>query len=199
VPTEPWVRQRETQQLQNKPPPKAVTEARQQPAAIDRSIGRSWLDAARAGDLPVLQGLLQQQPQLLNYQGAGISYAFVGNSALHWAAAKGHKACVAWLLQQRAAVGAVNEAGATVLHTAVEHGQAGCAEVLVLAGGADLQAQDGYGQSVLSIAGARTGGCSRGGGVVCAEQLLLWEEARKLQQQDRWGRVGHCCGCCGHV
>lgn len=156
----------------------------QQPAAVDRTMGRSWLDAARAGDLPLLQALLQQQPQLLNYRGAGISYAFVGNSALHWASAKGHRACVAWLLQQGAAVDSVNEAGASALHTAVEHGQPGCAEMLVLLGGADLQAQDGYGQSVLTVAGGSSSS-SRGGGKVRAEQLLLWDEARKLQQQDR--------------
>lgn len=196
VPTESRVPAQGAQQQQDLQQPTPAAEVQQQQAVIERSTGRSWLDAARAGDLPVLQSLLQQQPQLLNYRGAGISYAFVGNSALHWAAAKGHKACVVWLLQRGAAVGAVNEAGASVLHTAVEHGQAGCAEVLVLAGGADLQVQDGYGQSVLSIAGARAGGGSRTGGVVRAEQLLLWDEARKLQQQDRWVRF-RCCNCFG--
>jgi ankyrin repeat protein len=126
-------------------------------------------------------------PQLLDYRGAGISYAFVGNSALHWAAAKGHRACVMWLLQQGASVGAVNEAGSTALHTAVEHQQPGCAGVLVLQGGADVQAEDGYGQRVASLAGTRgsRGSSSSSRGGVLAEQLLLWDQARKLQQQDR--------------
>lgn len=173
-------------------PPAAQAAAgamQQQPAAIDRALGRRWLDAARAGDLQVLQALLLQAPQLLDYRGAGISYAFVGNSALHWAAAKGHTTAVAWLLRQGAAVAAANEAGASALHTAVEHGQPGCAEALVLLGGAEIQAADGYGQSVLSLAGTDSG--SRGRGcVVRAEQLLLWGEARKLQQQEAgWGNV----------
>lgn len=166
----------------------------QQPAAFDRALGRRWLDAARAGDLRVLQALLLQAPQLLDYRGAGISYAFVGNSALHWAAAKGHTAAVAWLLRQGAAVAAANEAGASALHTAVEHGQPGCAEALVLLGGAEIQAADGYGQSVLSLAGTDGGSRGRGCCAVRAEQLLLWDEARKLQQQQggcnpNWGNV----------
>jgi hypothetical protein len=116
-------------------------------------------------------------PLLLHHRGTGTSYAFVGNSALHWAAAKGHRRCVKWLLQQGAAVGAMNEAGAAPLHTAVEHGQPGCAQLLVLLGCGDVGAQDGYGQTVLSLA--------RSTGVRGEQQLLLWEEARKLQQQDR--------------
>jgi len=163
--------------------------------AVERGLGRSWLDAARAGDLHCMQQLLLQDPRLLNYRGAGISYAFVGNSALHWAAAKGHVAVVCWLLQQGAAVPAGNEAGSTALHTAVEHGQPACAELLVLMGGADVQAADGYGQSAVSIAAAAGGSAgrrtdnssssSRGSSGVLAEQLLLWDQARKLQQQDR--------------
>lgn len=163
--------------------------------AVERGLGRSWLDAARAGDLHCMQQLLLQDSRLLNYRGAGISYAFVGNSALHWAAAKGNVAVVCWLLQQGAAVSAGNEAGSTALHTAVEHGQPACAQLLVLMGGADVQAADGYGQSAVSIAaaaggsaGRRTGSSSsssRGSSGVLAEQLLLWDQARRLQEQDR--------------
>lgn len=82
-----------------------------------------------------------------------------------------------WLLQQGAAVGAVNEAGASPLHTAVEHGQPGCAQLLVVLGGGNVGAQDGYGQTVLSLA--------KSTGVRGEQQLLLWDEARKLQQLDR--------------
>lgn len=82
-----------------------------------------------------------------------------------------------WLLQQGAAVGAVNEAGASPLHTAVEHGQLGCAQLLVVLGGGNVGAQDGYGQTVLSLA--------KSTGVRGEQQLLLWDEARKLQQLDR--------------
>jgi hypothetical protein len=75
----------------------AGTSSRQQPAAnradsssndgnagaaasIDRQLGRSWLDAARAGDLRLLQAMAAAHPQLITYCGLGTSYALIGNS-----------------------------------------------------------------------------------------------------------------------
>jgi hypothetical protein len=49
-------------------------------AVIDKQLGRSWLDAARAADLRLLQAMAAAQPQLLNYCGQGTSYALIGNS-----------------------------------------------------------------------------------------------------------------------
>jgi hypothetical protein len=43
-------------------------------------LDRSWLDAARAGDLRLLQAMAAAQPQLISYCGAGTSYALIGNS-----------------------------------------------------------------------------------------------------------------------
>lgn len=120
-------------------------------AAVISSTARSWLDAARQGALTTMQSLLSQHCQLLRYQGTGTSYAFTGNSALHWAAAKGHIEVVCWLLQQGADIQQVNEAGEAALHTAVGHGQVACAQVLVLQGGADVHMQDGLGQSALEV------------------------------------------------
>lgn len=117
------------------------------------STGRSWLDAARSGNLPAMQSQLAAQPKLLQYCGTGTTYAFTGNTALHWSAAKGHVEVVQWLLQQEADVYQVNEAGETALHTAVGHGQPGCAQVLVLAGGADVHMQDGLGLSAMQVSG----------------------------------------------
>lgn len=119
--------------------------------ATASSAGRSWLDAARYGDLHTMQSQLAAHPELLQYSGTGTSYAFTGNSALHWSAAKGHVGIVRWLLQQGADVHQVNQAGETAVHTAVGHGQAGCAQVLVLQGGADVQVQDGLGQSAVQV------------------------------------------------
>jgi hypothetical protein len=75
----------------------AGTSSRQQPAAnradsssnggnagaaagIDRQLGRSWLDAARAGELRLLKAMAAAHPQLITYCGLGTSYALIGNS-----------------------------------------------------------------------------------------------------------------------
>lgn len=69
-------------------------------APLDRSLGRAWLDAARAGDVARLASLLSAAPELLLYRGEGCSYAVIGNSALHWAAANGHHGALTWLLER---------------------------------------------------------------------------------------------------
>jgi ankyrin repeat protein len=194
--------------------------------AMERSVGRAWLDAARAGDVAALRALLAAHPSLLAYSGTGTSYAFTGNSALHWAAAKGHARVAAWLLQQGSCprehphagaaattsagapptrqqlCAARNQAGATALHTAVEHGQWGAARVVVLAGAADVTAVDGLGQTPLSMSSSSAGG-SR------ALELQMWAHAAELQatRARPWhvcdmqrllalaGRQGHAAAC----
>ena len=51
-----------------------------------------WLDAARYGKLHSMKGLLKaagkHKADLVAYSGAGTSYALMGHTALHWAAAK---------------------------------------------------------------------------------------------------------------
>ncbi|KAF6252434.1 ankyrin repeat-containing domain protein [Scenedesmus sp. NREL 46B-D3] len=149
-------------------------------AGVDRQLGRSWLDAARAGDLRLLQAMAATYPQLLAYCGLGTSYALIGNSALHWCAAKGHMHCLEWLLQQGAARVSTlrNQADATALHTAAEHGQAACARLLVLRGGADVQQLDGLGQSAVQAAAGV-------GHQVLAQQLMLWELVLQMAGTDR--------------
>jgi len=50
------------------------------------------LDAARYGKLHSMKGLLKasgkHKAELVAYSGAGTSYALMGHTALHWAAAK---------------------------------------------------------------------------------------------------------------
>jgi hypothetical protein len=53
-------------------------------AGLDRQLGRSWLDAARAGDLRLLQAMAAAHPQLITYCGLGTSYALIGNSVSGW-------------------------------------------------------------------------------------------------------------------
>ena len=56
---------------------------------VARDEGRSWINAAKAGDVPGMEALLGANAHLLRYRGEGTSFGFTGHSALHWAAAKG--------------------------------------------------------------------------------------------------------------
>ena len=91
---------------------------------VDKEVGVPWFDAAKGGDLPTLQRLLAQEPMLLYYRGKGISYGFVGHSALHWAAAKGHVAIVRWLIGEcQVNPNVRNNGDGTPLHAAGMGGQ----------------------------------------------------------------------------
>jgi ankyrin repeat protein len=85
-----------------------------------------------------------------------------------------------WLLQQGALQGSMllNQADATALHTAAEHGQSACAQLLVLRGGADVQQIDGLGQSAVQAAAGV-------GHQALAQQLLLWDLVRQMSGTDR--------------
>ncbi len=72
-------------------------------------------------------------------QGQGTNYSFVGSTALHWCAAKGHLACLRWLLGRGARVAQANSAGAYPLHAAVTHEHLDVIQVLILRAGADAQ------------------------------------------------------------
>lgn len=73
-------------------------------------------------------------------QGEGTNYSFTAHTALHWAAAKGHAALTRWLLAAGASASLpVNAGGGTPLHAAADNQQMGCAEVLLILGGADIQ------------------------------------------------------------
>lgn len=80
-----------------------------------------------------------------------------GNSALHWAAAKGHISYVRWLLQQGAPADAPNNAGRTPLHSAVLNKQPAAARTLVLEGHADVHKLDDDEQTPLQAAVAAGG------------------------------------------
>jgi hypothetical protein len=48
--------------------------------------GKTWLEAAKRGDVHAMKPLLAAQPRLLGYRGKGCPLGFIGHSALHWAA-----------------------------------------------------------------------------------------------------------------
>lgn len=130
---------------------------------LPREVGKRWLDAAKAGDLGQLQETLRAQIEdnrrdattVLGSQGKGTSYSFTGNTALHWASAKGHLDCVAWLLADGSKAGlelvsCTNHSGATPLHSAAANGQAAAA-MLLLEAGADPALQDDCDETPLEV------------------------------------------------
>ena len=112
-----------------------------QTSVVAASVGKEWLNAARKGDIEVLERLLAGTPQLLEYQGDGTKYAEVGHSAQHWCAARGHLACLQWLLDKNAQVDMRNKGSATPLHAAALQEQVACGRLLVERG-ADVNALD---------------------------------------------------------
>ena len=59
---------------------------------------------------------------------------------------------VTWLLQQGADANCSNQGGSTPLHSAVSHGQADAAKLLVYMGLADVLAEDDCGDTPLGLA-----------------------------------------------
>ena len=78
----------------------------------------------------------------------------IGHPALHWSAAAGDEAAVAWLLGAGAAVNARNAGESTPLHSAAGSGHAEVAAALLRAG-ADPAAVDDSGVSAASLAASR--------------------------------------------
>jgi hypothetical protein len=87
--------------------------------------------AVKAGDLVRVQQLVTEDPALLN----GKDAAF-GATPLHWAALKGHEPIVAWLIAQKANLGAVNTAGETPLTVAQRAQKKGVVRMLQAAAAA---------------------------------------------------------------
>ena len=81
------------------------------------------MDAAKAGDVDGLAQCLAAEPWLLSNRSENPSEKQLGNSALHWAAARGKPAALQWLLGRDGVdVNLRNEAGGTALHSAAARG-----------------------------------------------------------------------------
>ena len=64
----------------------------------------------------VLQAMFSATPALLSYRQPGI-----GNSALHWAAARNNEELISWLLSGGIDPNLANGSGATALHSAASN------------------------------------------------------------------------------
>eukprot|EP01050_Picozoa_sp_SAG11_P009409 SAG11_NODE_880_length_6754_cov_29.319760_4_plen_330_part_00 len=111
---------------------------------------RSWLNAAKTDNIGLLEKHLEAHPELLNYRGQSLS-----NSALHWAAAKGHVDALQLLLDRRANIDALNSSGASALHSSAANGAVACVELL-LAHGADPDLFDHVGRTARDCAQVRS-------------------------------------------
>ena len=99
---------------------------------------KAWHDAAKAGNVVALDEQLNRAPWLLSNKSEKTAEQQLGNSALHWAAAKGHEPAVEWLLRIAGAdITCQNLGGSTCVHTAAAHGHAKVVRLLL-----DLGAND---------------------------------------------------------
>jgi hypothetical protein len=110
---------------------------------VERSLGLTFMDAAKKGDVEKVQASLLMSPDLIWYRGQTTSAGFVGHSALHWAAAKGHVECLLALIAAGADIHAKNRGGTTVLHTAAMNDSIKCVEILLRCGANPLMVDDG--------------------------------------------------------
>lgn len=114
-------------------------------------IQEEWILAARYGDIDVLHAILESSPHVdasvINGQDAQN-----GNTALHMAAANGHMAVVATLLQQRPVLqhNLTNHAGNTPLHWAAANGHDQVVQLLVKLPDVDVLQKNDFGRSVLT-------------------------------------------------
>ena len=115
-------------------------------------MSSAFFVAVKSGDSDTIKASLAEDPSLLVYRGAGTPDANIGNSAVHWAAAKGHPNVLALLLEAKGDPHARNNGDSTPLSTAVMAGSVECISLL-LAARADPLLADEFGDSPLSLAG----------------------------------------------
>ena len=115
------------------------------------SVGelREFMETAKRNDVDGLGKCLLERPSLLNAPQGGI-----GNTALHWAAARDCQQSLLFLLQSGAVTSVQNSSGATALHSAAANGMVAPLEALLRAG-ADGAAVDEEGRSARDLAEGR--------------------------------------------
>ncbi len=106
---------------------------------------QSFHDSARKGDLEKMKDLVQARPELVNAKDN------LGDTALYYAVALGHKAVAELLLAHKADVNAKDNRGFSPLHAAAGTGRTDLVKVL-LANKADVNAKDNGGWTPLHAA-----------------------------------------------
>ena len=109
----------------------AASEEDEVPKTYSMPELKEWMDFFKNSnsDMDRMEQLLSQHPSLLNAKQGGI-----GNTALHWAAARDKTTELRFLLDKNATLSPRNSAGATPLHSAATHGQVNAVSVLLVAG-----------------------------------------------------------------
>jgi hypothetical protein len=111
--------------------------------------GKEFLDAAMGGRVEDLAAMFLVNETIIHFRGTGL-----GQSALHWAAAKGHTKAVKWLLDNGAIIDAKNGNSSTPLHAAAAAGHSE-AVLYLLERGASVTERDDDGKSGEQIAESR--------------------------------------------
>jgi ankyrin repeat protein len=75
---------------------------------------KEWMECAKQNDVESMRTKLAAEPSLLNAAQSGI-----GNTALHWAAARSSQQVLQFLLDKKADACIRNSSGSTPLHSAV--------------------------------------------------------------------------------
>eukprot|EP00297_Palpitomonas_bilix_P004728 CAMPEP_0113897142 /NCGR_PEP_ID=MMETSP0780_2-20120614/18485_1 /TAXON_ID=652834 /ORGANISM="Palpitomonas bilix" /LENGTH=654 /DNA_ID=CAMNT_0000888513 /DNA_START=396 /DNA_END=2360 /DNA_ORIENTATION=+ /assembly_acc=CAM_ASM_000599 len=147
---------------------------------IPKETLRTFFGAVKERRLDVVQSMIEKEPMLLVHNGEGSSYGFTGNTALHWAAAKGWVEGVEWLLQKGARVNALNKGESTPLHSAAAHNSTSVVGPLVRAGG-DSSIADVCDDTPIDAANKREH-------KEVAAEIQLWTAARLvyLQPASMW-------------
>jgi ankyrin repeat protein len=77
---------------------------------------REWMENAKQNDVEGMRSQYSAQPSLLDVAQSGI-----GNTAMHWAAARSSEQALQFLLDQKASTSVRNSSGCTPLHSAVRY------------------------------------------------------------------------------
>ena len=93
--------------------PDAAMPEDSRPALSIKEI-REWMDNAKQNNVEGLRSQFAAQPLLLDAAQSGI-----GNTAMHWAAARSSEQALQFLLEQKASTSVRNSSGCTPLHSAV--------------------------------------------------------------------------------
>jgi len=114
------------------------------PVSLHGSDGKDLMEAAYAGDAPLVNSLLEKGPDI-NYQGKN------GATPLFMASQQGHEAVVQALLAKNAETDLQNDDGETPLIIASQHGHEAVVQAL-LANGADIEHEANKGATAMIAA-----------------------------------------------